>query len=104
MVIVALGKGKYYLIEAKTVPGTSSYPTGGFAVNLDELSKVHDAIVVLESADNLYKPGFTVSGNTITIQVYEYYYDTTASAVAVKEVAAGTDLSSVNFKILAIGE
>ena len=104
MVIANIGPGKGFVIEAKTVNGTSSYTTGGFTVALDQLSKVHDAIVVLEDAGNLYKPGFTASGNTITITVYEYYYDATASAVAIKEVDAGTDLSQVRFKILAIGE
>lgn len=102
MVIVETKSG--YIFETKKVSGPSSYATGGFSVDFPKLSQVHDAVVSLEDGDNLYKAGYSLSSNVVTITVYQLGFDTTTSTVTVSEVAAGTDLSSLNFKIVVVGE
>ncbi len=84
----------------KTVTGPSSYSTGGFTVTIDELERVEEAIVVA-SAGYMAEVA-SISGNTVTIKVYDFNYPATAAGPA-EEVAANTDLSSVGFKIIAIG-
>ncbi len=84
----------------KTVTGPSSYSTGGFTVTINELERVEEAIVVA-SAGYMAEVA-SISGNTVTIKVYDFDYPSTAVGPAT-EVADRTDLSSVSFKIIAIG-
>jgi len=102
--MIKIGRGKYYVVETKEVTGPSSYATGGFEVITDNLSKVHDAIVVMEDGDNLYKAGYEVLDRGVKIQVYEVSYDSSNTTLKVAEVASGTDLSALRFKVLLIGE
>lgn len=92
-----LGKGKYKIYGGSTT-GPSSYTSGGFNVTISGLSKIHAAVVV--SNGNRVAVVKSISGNTITIAVYEE----AGAAGPLAEVAAGTDLSGYTFWILAIGE
>jgi len=95
-------KCDYKLMVKTGVTGPSSYSSGGFKVTLD-LNKIVDAVVVLKEGNNLYKVGYTISGNEITIQVFQLGYDSSNSTLTISEVADGTDLSGLNFTIIAIG-
>lgn len=94
------GIGRLKLV-ATDVKGPSSYTTGGFTVTIEGLSKIYEAVV---NAGNGYLAEVaSISGNTITIKVYEFNYPATAAGPAT-EVGAGTDLSGVTFRIIAVGE
>ena len=95
----ARGKARPKLV-IKTVTGPSSYSTGGFTATIDELERVEDAIVI--ASGGYMAEVASISGNTVTIKVYDFNYPATAAGPA-EEVAANTDLSSVSFKIIAIG-
>ena len=84
-----------------SVAGPTAYTTGGFTVSIPDLSVVYDAVV---SAGGGYLAEVaSISGNTLTIKVYYFNYPGTAAGAAI-EVPAGTDLSGVRFRILAVGE
>lgn len=88
---------KIDVIEAN---GPSSYTTGGFTV-YSKMMKVEHAVV---NAGNGYLAEVvSVSGSAIKIKVYQFNYPATAAGPAV-EVPAGTDLSSVKFTVIAIGQ
>ena len=82
--------GYRYKIVFRDETGPSSYPTGGFDVVVDELQSVEFVSV---TAEGQYFAKATVSGNTVKITVY----DTSG------EITNGADLSSVHFKIVAVG-
>lgn len=102
MTAVPIAKGRSYVLVSGVVNGPSSYATGGFTITVPDITKVVNAVVVLKSGDNLYKAGFSSSGNKITVVVYELSSST--AGLKVEEVAAGTDLSSVEFAYIVIGE
>jgi len=94
--------------QRKTVTGPSSYPTGGFTVTMEELASITDVQVtpsktqLLEGSDTVYGIRVSHSGNVVTIVVVS------ASTVgagpnAWSEIAAGTDLSGINFTVEAWG-
>jgi len=84
-----------------TVSGPVSYATGGFTVTIADLEAVEDAVVI---AGGGYQAEVAkISGNTITILARYFDYPAAAAGVAI-EVPAGTDLSGVTFRIIAIGE
>jgi len=84
-----------------TVSGPVSYATGGFTVTIADLQAVYDANV---NAGGGYQAEVTtITGNRITIVARYFDYPAAAAGVAI-EVPAGTDLSGVTFRILAIGE
>lgn len=84
-----------------SVTGPTSYTTGGFTVTIDQLTAVYDAVVI--AGRGYLAEVASISGNTITIRVYQFDYPATAAGPAV-EVPAGTNLSGVTFRIIAIGE
>ena len=105
----ALGRGGYK--EAWTsISGPSSYTSGGFDLTISELSSINFAVV---QAMNPGAAGYlalikSISGNTVTIQVYEVNQDvneggSSTYTVTIKEVGAGTDLSGVTFVVHAVG-
>lgn len=98
--VKALGAGTYKLFFG-TATGPSSYTTGGFTVTVSDLTEVHDAIVV--AGGGYLAEVASISGNSVTIKVYEFNYPATAAGTAT-EVSAGTDLSGVTFRIVALGE
>jgi len=86
---------------AGRVSGPTSYPTGGFTVTIADLARIEDAVVI---AGGGYKAEVvSISANTLTILVRYYDYPAAAAGVAI-EIPAGTDLSGVTFRIIAIGE
>ena len=95
-----LGKGKFKIYAGNTA-GPSSYPTGGFDVQITGLSKVHAAIVV--AGGGYLAEVASISGNTIKVKVNYFDYDASADGTAI-EVPSGTDLSGVTFYVIAIGE
>ena len=100
-----LGRGEYK-VYAGSVAGPASYPTGGFTITVNGLSKINTAIVTFKGArpnDLVYQIDVSWSGNVITVKVMSLNV-TAASPVAWGEVAAGTDLSGLTFDIIAIGE
>lgn len=84
-----------------TFSGPASYTAGGFTVTIDQLSRVDDAIVV--AGGGYLAEVASISGNTITVRVYYFDYAAAAAGPAI-EVPAGTDLSAVTFRVLAVGE
>ena len=88
----ALGLGKYKIYIGST-SGPSSYSTDGFTVTVSELRSVSNAMVV--AGGGYTAEVASISGNTITVKAY---------SGAGSEVTAGTDLSTVTFIVLAVGE
>ncbi len=84
-----------------SVKGPASYATGGFTVTISDLAKVYDAVAI--AGGGYLAEVASISGNAITIKVYYFNYPATATGTAV-EIPAGTDLSGVTFRIIAIGE
>lgn len=80
--------------------GPASYSTGGFTVALPINPSY--VVVTLVNGNNAYRISYTVSGNTLTIQVFELSADTTTGAISASEVAAGTDLSALTFNVIAL--
>lgn len=89
-----LGKRKIYV---GSTTGPASYTTGGFTVTIDDLNNIEGAVVTTSGGYVASIAG--ISGNTITIAVYQE----AGAAGALAEVTAGTDLSGVTFYIIAIG-
>lgn len=84
-----------------SVPGPSSYTSGGFTVTVPELARVHAVLFAFITGG--YKVGgLTVSGNSITVSVHYYNYPATSSGPSV-EVPAGTDLSGQTVTLIVIG-
>jgi len=84
-----------------SVSGPTSYPTGGFTVTVAKLRRVFDAMV---EAGGGYKASVvSISANTVKVEVRYYDYPAAAAGTAI-EVPAGTDLSAVTFRIVAIGD
>lgn len=82
--------------------GPSSYTSGGFTVTIPNVSRIIAAGIINVTGGYLAEIA-GISGNTVTIKVYEFNYPATAAGPAT-EVAAGTDLSSVEFTLLVIAE
>ena len=85
--------------------GPSSYPSGGFAVAINDLKYVHWAAATFKgtrATNYVYQLDVSWSNNTVTIKVMEI--DVTAATATWAEVASGTDLSGLTFDIIAIGE
>jgi len=86
--------------------GPTSYTTGGFTVTLGELRSIHSVSVSVRAnarANDLVRQvDYSVSGNTLTVRVYQIN-TTTASPTTWAEVPAGTNLSSLVLEIVAIG-
>jgi len=105
----AIGLGGYKVVVTQSA-GPSSYSTGGFSVTISELSTVDYAVA---QAMNPGTAGYlavvkSVSDNTVTVQVYEVNQavdegGTATYTVTIKEVGAGTDLSGINFTVIAFG-
>ena len=105
----ALGLAGYKLVVTNTT-APASYATGGFSVAVSELSTVNYAFA---QAMNPGAAGYlalikSISGNTVTVQVYEVNQPVNEGGsatytVTIKEVAAGTDLSGVTFNVIAVG-
>jgi len=84
-----------------SVSGPTSYPIGGFTVTIPDLVRIEDAVVI---AGGGYKAEVvSISANTLTVQARYFDYPAAAAGVAI-EVPAGTDLSGVTFRIIAIGD
>ena len=83
---------KFLKMSIVETTGPSNYTTGGFDVQVGELTIVEHAIVQLGGGYIGEVAG--KNGNTITIKAY-----TSAGT----EVTDGTDLSSVNVTIIAFG-
>jgi len=94
------GKGKYKIYAGNTA-GPSSYPSGGFDVQITGLSKVHAAVVI--AGGGYLAEVASISGNTIKVKVNYFDYDAAGDGTAI-EVPSGTDLSGVTFYVIAIGE
>lgn len=93
--------GEPRMVVTRTA-GPSSYSTGGFDYTVGELSEIIAAFVIADSG-YLADIDFANSNkNTLRIRAYYFDYDASADAAAI-EVAAGTDLSGVNFVVIAFG-
>jgi len=79
----------------KIASGPSSYPTGGFEVEIGELEKVEGAVVTVESGTFYHPQIVSITDNKVKIKVWEW------TGTEIAEVGAGTDLSGVKFHILA---
>ena len=90
-------------IAKYSVSGPASYSAGGFTVTIDEVKNIEFALVQLRQQNNAYRISYSFSDNTVTIQVFEISADTTTGAISATEVAAGTDLSGLNFDIIVVG-
>jgi len=84
-----------------SVSGPSSYPTGGFTVTIARLAKVEDAMA--KGGGGYKAEVVAISANTIRVMVRQFDYPAASAGPAV-EVPAGTDLSGVKFRIVAVGE
>lgn len=84
------------------VSGPASYTAGGFDATVGELGQVVAAIVIADSGYLADVDYANSSGNTLRIRAYYFDYAAAAAGAAI-EVAAGTDLSGVNFTIIAFG-
>lgn len=82
-----------------TASGPSSYSSGGFSVTVDA-EHVIDAFAAQSDSGYLVEIA-GISGNTVTLKVYEFNYPATASGPAA-EVSDGTDLSGVTFTFRAV--
>lgn len=89
-------------VVARTVNGPASYTAGGFTVVVPELDEVKIAAVSLRNPADNHLIRYSVSGNTITIQVFTIAADANGNITAT-EVANGTDLSALVFDIVAVG-
>ena len=98
--VFSIGKLK---VVATSVNGPASYQTGGFTVAIPELNQILYASVVLQNNRGDMVVTYSISGNQITIQVWVQSADTTTGAISVTELAAGQDLSTRVFQIIAIG-
>lgn len=98
-----LGKGDYKVYTG-SFNGPTSYATGGFTVTLSGISKIHQAIVALKNNPGNKLITYSITGNTITIQIYTITADTTTGAISATEDAAGTDESALQFELMAVGE
>lgn len=90
-----LGKVKCVIVVTS---GPASYTSGGFTVTVNELDKVHGAVATTSAGYVASIAG--VSGNTVTVAVYQE----AGAAGALAEVGDGTDLSGVTFYIFVVGE
>ena len=90
-------------VVMKTTAGPASYTTGGFDVVIGELSRIKNAIVQCDKGYLAYIDWNNSKGNKLRIVVDQFNYPATAAGPA-DEVGAGTDLSSVNFTIVAGGD
>jgi len=101
-----------YKVYFTVTSGPSSYSAGGFTVTVPNANKIHGAIAVyLGSSDYLAQinDSFPKTGNTVKIMVRENIEQAvneggTATYTIGKEVADGTDLSSLSFFVLVIYE
>jgi len=84
-----------------TFSGPTSYPSGGFTYTVPDLALVEDAAVIAGGGYLAEVTGIT--GRTVTVVVRYFDYPAAAAGVAI-EVPAGTDLSGVTFRIIAVGE
>jgi len=91
-----------YAVVIKETSGPSSYSSGGFVVTFGELERIEDAIAVIVDDNTPYKLGVSVSGNEVTITVYELSANTETGAISASELTSG-DLSGVTFKVIAFG-
>jgi len=81
--------------------GPTSYPSGGFEHTVTGFISVWDAVVI---AGGGYKAEVaSITGNKVKIVVRYYDYPAAAAGTAI-EITAGTDLSGVTFRIIAVGE
>lgn len=100
-VIGATRDGK--LLVWGSTSGPSSYSAGGFSVTVPVVRKVLKVLVASASGGYKVEPAsISVSGNTLTVPVFEYNYPATASGPAT-QVGDGTDLSGVTFEFLILG-
>ncbi len=90
-------------VVMKTTAGPASYTTGGFDVVIGELGRIKNAMVQCDGGYLAHIDWSNSSGNKLRVVVEYFNYPATAAGAA-EEVAAGTNLSSVNFTILAGGE
>jgi len=91
-----------YMKYCARVTGPSSYSSGGFSVDT-KLENIDVCVVTLRNNPGNYLIEWSVSGGTITIKVNTISADTSTGEISKTEVAAGTDLSSYIFDIIAYG-
>ena len=98
-----LGVGKLKVYSAE-VTGPTSYATGGFQITINEFERIHNAVVALKNNPGNKLITYSISGNTITVQIFTITADTTTGAISATEDAAGTDESGLLFEVIAVGE
>ena len=81
-------------VVVQRVAGPSSYPSGGFDVNVGELGEVIAGFVTAEKGYLAEIDWANSNKNTLKIKVY---------SGPNSEVSSGSDLSGVNFIIVAFG-
>lgn len=92
---LSAGRGKKIHVGSTT--GPSQYATGGFSYSTG-LNNI-DAVIVAATG------GYEAVYNTSTSKIMAYYGDySSASDGPLTEVAASTDLSSVTFYVIAVGD
>lgn len=82
--------------------GPASYSTGGFNVTVGGLGEIVAAIVVADGGYLAEVDYANSSGNILKVKARYFDYDAAADGNAI-EVAATTDLSGVNFYVIAFG-
>jgi len=96
------------LIAYVTVKGPASYPSGGFEIEIPEVSTLdnYDVVVVtnpsqlLEENDTVYSVSYTKSGKKVKI-VIKCLNVTAASPTSWTE-ATGKDFSNVDFTVIVL--
>jgi len=99
MIVAKLPDGR--LLVKETTAGPASYAAGGFSVTLGDLKRVESVLFVGSNGGYLCEEN-GITNNTVTVKVYQFDYAATAAGPAV-EVPDATDLSGVNFTVIAIG-
>lgn len=103
----ALGRGTgrkagQIKVAVKRVAGPTSYATGGFDVVVEELSEVVAAFAIADGGYLASVDFANSSKNKVRVVAYYFDYDAEADGAAI-QAAAGTNLSGVNFTIIAFG-
>jgi len=82
---------------------TSTYSTGGIQVRVGEVGTVDEAIPFVKDDNTPYKFGISIEGNLVTIKIYKPVANTSTGEITMSELDDGTDISSLDLKLLVFG-
>jgi len=90
-------------ISKTTAAGTASYVAGGFDITMDDLNSIDSILIISNTAGVITDPAdASISGNVATVKVRMFQYLCCSIGNAL-EAPAGTDFSTWNFTIVAVG-